>query len=128
MLLCKKSRQMKDKLSHILFHIYLWGMLLIPALHQAGYVFPHHHAEHSRDTSIHKELCSGKHSHLPCNHVDDVCEICLLSFALNVQPEQPPSIIVPVSFITAITDFENNRTSTVRWLICEYRGPPAIIL
>ncbi len=119
---------MKNKLSHFLFHIYVWGILLIPALHHAGYICPHHHAEFSAAVSVSKELSSSEHRHSPCKHHDHVCQICLLAATSNDQPEQTPSITFFGYCFTGIPASEIDRIPSPCWLICEYRGPPSMIL
>jgi hypothetical protein len=79
---------MKSYLAQSLFQIYLWGMILIPALHHAGIILPHHCEQENLFKSHYDCLKnSAEDDSSMLFQGDDDCIICAFACTLIETPE-----------------------------------------
>ncbi len=117
---------MKHKSVHILLQLYIWGMLLIPALHHAGVICPHLPADGSSITSGHTVSYRQKQDTPFAHYADDVCLICLTASVMMDVPAKTPDVVIVGDWYSSDSDLYVDKTFTSRWLLCEYRGPPSV--
>lgn len=113
---------MKEFSAKFLFQIYLWCVLLIPALHQGGYVCPHGH-ENGICLKTSSELAAVEASGGNKTEDGSPCPICQVATTLLDRPESG-AWTVPSSVPDTIENMSFVNPPTFRLITGDSRAPP----
>jgi hypothetical protein len=114
---------MKYFMAHILFQLYLWGMILIPALHHAGIIFPHSHCSHGNKVVAYEDTFGKNRSSSFLD--DDECQICNFASTLLETPQKFGVSLISLGKSPKII-FASSNVQTSAWNLRFSRAPPEI--